>query len=71
MNSTFYLQRFGDGCVLLPSVVGIEHGLPPAVVDDRYVPLLAVIDWRHVLLPASVGGEHSLLTVPVDDGYVL
>ena len=61
----------GDKGVLLPSAIGIEHGLHPVVVHGEDVLLLAMIESRHVPLLASVGGEHSLLIVPVDDEYVL
>ena len=60
-----------DKVVLLPSAIGIEHGLHPVVIHDGDVLPPAMIDSRHVLLPASVGGEHSLLIGPVGDEYVL
>ena len=69
-KSCFHLQRHGDECVLLPTVVGIEHDLPSVVVDGEYV-LLHVVVGRHVLLSASVDDGHSLLTVLVGDEYVL
>ena len=71
MNTFLHLQRHGDWCVLLPSVIGNEHGLPSVVVDGEYDLLPVVIGHRHVLLPASVGVEHSLLTVLVGGRYVL
>ena len=65
------VDHHGDKGVLLPSAIGIEHGLHPVVIHGGDVLPPAMIDLRHVLLPASVGGEHSLLIVPVGDEYVL
>ena len=65
------VDHHGDKGVLLPSAIGIEHGLHPVVVHDGDVLLSAMIDLRHVPLPSSVGGEHSLPIVPFGDEYVL
>ena len=69
-NTCLHLQRHGNEYVLLPSIAGIEHDLPSAVVDDEYVLLHVVVD-RHVLLSASVDDGHSLLTVIIGNEYVL